>query len=943
MKKNKIATKLMLGFCFIALLMFMAGFVVVRISQSAIEKTIGENAAVIAQDAMDMIDTLLYLRAEEIAVQFEDTFIKKKLLESNEQFRQMPDRESFIAQKDQEWVSANKEEITPFMQEILDSPLSEKLRTLISSLDKKYDGQVFEEIFVTNMFGVNIAQSNKTTDYYQADELWWEKAKQEQVYFEDIKLDEISGVMSISMSSRIDDVNGQFLGIKKVVFKIQGVQEIVREVARKFQNQTIHIDLLTHEGNIIYSIKDRTPIKEHSQQLIALLQEPDHTLWVAGEANTKFYAHAHSKGYRKFPGSGWIVLMEYDAKEILAQMAQIKKIFLGSSLIFAFFSVLFGVFIAVSMTRPLSDLKNVFKQVGEGNLGTKANISTGDEIEDLSNSFNQMVTRLQKTSFSKDHFKIIVDSLTEILVVINPNGEITIVNQTILNNLGYTESDLIGQDISMIFSDKEDAPLTGEKLADVINHGVLLSYETSLRSKTGGKLPVEISGTIMKDSDGKLINIVCIAKDISEQRRSEEQLRKLSIIADQSPAAIVVTDMEGKIEYVNPAFVAVTGYSFEEAMGKNPRILSSGKNPRQLYVDLWGTIKSGRIWRGEFQNKRKNGELFWEWCSISSIKNKQGEITHFMAIKEDITERKTTEEKLRNANEVLLADDRALKNIMSDLKRNNEDLKNMQEQLIQSEKLSSLGRLAAGVAHEINNPLGFIDNNISVLQEYIGSYAEILQAVNGLKKAIQDKDIDRALLLVEEMNQLEAKVNLEYISSDIEKLILQSKSGTERIKKIVKDLRTFARKDEGHVELRNIEEVIDEVITIVWNEIKYKAELKKAYGGIPQVRCNAQKMGQVFINLLVNAVQAISDKGEITIKTYIKGAYACIEMTDTGSGIRSEDLKNIFDPFFTTKEVGKGTGLGLSIVYDIVKQHKGEIEVASEVGKGTTFTVKLPI
>ncbi|MCK5493978.1 MAG: hypothetical protein KAJ14_12780, partial [Candidatus Omnitrophica bacterium] len=194
-----------------------------------------------------------------------------------------------------------------------------------------------------------------------------------------------------------------------------------------------------------------------------------------------------------------------------------------------------------------------------------------------------------------------------------------------------------------------------------------------------------------------------------------------------------------------------------------------------------------------------------------------------------------------------------------------------------------------------------------------------------------------------EINKLDEKLNLEFIASDIGDLIQQTKCGTDRIKKIINDLKIFSRKDEGRLDLSNVEEILDRVINIVWNEIKYKIELKKEYGGIPLVRCNTQKIGQVFINLIVNASQAVKEKGVIIVKTYLIDKSACIEISDTGSGIEKADIDKIFDPFFTTKEVGKGTGLGLSIGYDIIKQHGGEIKVESEVNKGTKFIIKLPV
>lgn len=298
---------------------------------------------------------------------------------------------------------------------------------------------------------------------------------------------------------------------------------------------------------------------------------------------------------------------------------------------------------------------------------------------------------------------------------------------------------------------------------------------------------------------------------------------------------------------------------------------------------------------------------------------------------------------LSDKNEELVKNQSVLNEMMKDMRKSNEDLKNAQAQLVQSEKLSSLGQLSAGIAHEINNPLGFIDNNIVILGEYIDSYSEVLRAMDLLKKAIKSQDLQKAIDMVEKIDELEEKVNLSFINADIENLIRQSKDGADRIKKIVQDLRTFTRKDDGQIELHNVEDIIESVLSIVWNEIKYKTDIIKEYSSIPVVKCNAQKLGQVFINLFVNASQAIKEKGIITIKTYSKEKSVFIEISDTGQGISKENIDKIFDPFFTTKEVGKGTGLGLSISYEIVKQHKGEMKVVSEVNKGTKFIIELPL
>lgn len=266
-----------------------------------------------------------------------------------------------------------------------------------------------------------------------------------------------------------------------------------------------------------------------------------------------------------------------------------------------------------------------------------------------------------------------------------------------------------------------------------------------------------------------------------------------------------------------------------------------------------------------------------------------------------------------------------------------------QKQLLQLQKMAAIGQLAAGVVHEINNPMGFIGNNIEVLRQYIVEYAKMFKVFNNLSSSVTQGNIEEAKSTVQEAAQLAQEVNLEYIVSDIDKLLDHTQQGIERVKKIVMDLRTFVRRTDDILEMTDVEAVMEGIIGIVWNEIKYKAEIKKEYGKIPPVRCNAQEVGQVFINLLINAAQSIKEKGEITIRTYIADNQACIAISDTGCGIASKNLDKMFVPFFTTKGSGLGTGLGLSVSQGIIKRYKGDILIESQVDKGTTFTVIFPL
>ncbi len=271
------------------------------------------------------------------------------------------------------------------------------------------------------------------------------------------------------------------------------------------------------------------------------------------------------------------------------------------------------------------------------------------------------------------------------------------------------------------------------------------------------------------------------------------------------------------------------------------------------------------------------------------------------------------------------------------------ELKAAQSQMLHQEKMASIGQLAAGVAHEINNPIGFMLSNLGTLEKYVKRLLEFSRGQAELTEALGGGAATDLQTVSAEVAKLRKKMKVDLISEDIFSLIAESKEGGERVKKIVQNLKSFARLDEAEYQETDINEGIDRTINIVWNELKYKAELKKEYGDIPKIKCYSGQLNQVFMNMLVNAGQAIDNHGEITVRTWQDGGNVYVAIADTGNGMPPEVANRIFEPFYTTKEVGKGTGLGLSISYDIIKKHNGTISVASEVGKGTTFTIAIPV
>ena len=278
----------------------------------------------------------------------------------------------------------------------------------------------------------------------------------------------------------------------------------------------------------------------------------------------------------------------------------------------------------------------------------------------------------------------------------------------------------------------------------------------------------------------------------------------------------------------------------------------------------------------------------------------------------------------------------------AELEKANRDLKAAQAQLLQTEKLSSLGQMAAGVAHEINNPIGFVNSNLVTLGDYLNSIMDLIDEYEGMVKAIKRKDFDSFNKRFREIGKLKEKIKFDFIKEDIEKLVRESRNGAYRVFKIVRDLREFSRADDAERKFVDIHKNLDSTLRIVWNELKCKVEVVKDYGDIPEIECLPAQLNQAFLNLFLNAAQAIEKNGTMKIRTYAKGDKVFIEISDTGCGIPEENMGKIFDPFFTTKEPGEGTGLGLFIVYSIIKKHNGAIRVKSRVGKGTTFIVEVP-
>lgn len=405
---------------------------------------------------------------------------------------------------------------------------------------------------------------------------------------------------------------------------------------------------------------------------------------------------------------------------------------------------------------------------------------------------------------------------------------------------------------------------------------------------------------------------------ISEHKKLKDVLRQVDIAKKEWEKTmdcvrdmIILSDNEGNIRRCNKSFMEFSGMSYKEVIGKE-----------------WGKL----LQKAGFESSTFFGESIellhrpsHRWYRLKSYPFNDTALSfsgNVITI-QDITELKQISEEIDMKNK--------------ELEKAYSELKASQSKILQQEKMASIGQLAAGVAHEINNPMGFISSNIGTFGKYIDKLIELINAQSEIIKAFNSLEYSNVVKEKREM------LKIDYIIKDIKDLIKESLGGTERVKKIVQNLKSFSRIDEADYKHADINECMESTLNIAWNEIKYKAKVIKEYGDMPLTKCYPQQLNQVFLNLLLNAVQSIEKQGIISIKTWSNNGSIMVSVADTGCGIPQENLDRIFEPFFTTKEVGKGTGLGLSITYDIMKKHKGDITVESEIGKGTIFTVKIPI
>ena len=579
------------------------------------------------------------------------------------------------------------------------------------------------------------------------------------------------------------------------------------------------------------------------------------------------------------------------------------------------------------------------------------------QYEALISDLDRLATERAEAAISFERrYRALLDQTRDLVMVVAwEDGAIMEANRRAREILGLVPGQGEARRITELFV----APCFFQDIRGAIEaRGRLHGAESALLLPDGKELPVGVAAYSLEDSArGRQILMVFtdLSREVDLQYRLTETHACFRATLDAISDPIFSVDLDRRIVFANDAMASfygevperMAGMSCCEVFGDGTGVISctGGKGGVECPVEF--VLGTGDVYSDRFYCSIGPGERNWWSRKVFPVQGREGSPRQVVMVMRNITGDMEARRRIDALNQELKKAVAKAEAKNERLRQTLHTLKETQGFLLQSEKMASIGQLAAGVAHEINNPVGFITSNLNSLAEYMGDLKELLGLYDrAVRKAAGDDRVPGLLSDArEEIERFKEEIDLDFLIADIDDLIRQSLDGTDRVKRIVADLKDFSHVDRPELEYADINRGLESTLNIVWNELKYKAEVKKDYGELPPLLCYPRQLNQVFMNLLVNAAQAIEDRGVISIVTRrVDSPREGIEVvvSDTGCGMPPDVQKRIFEPFFTTKPVGKGTGLGLNVSYKIVQAHRGEIRVESEVGKGTTFRIFLP-
>ncbi len=533
----------------------------------------------------------------------------------------------------------------------------------------------------------------------------------------------------------------------------------------------------------------------------------------------------------------------------------------------------------------------------------------------------------------------LIDNIPDHIFIKDMQGHYVTDNIAHAKFVGLTSPEQIaGKTVKDLFPPEIAAKFTEDDRAVLSSAQPITSREEPIVDRQGKQLWMATTKIPLHDTNGRVSGLVCVSRDITRRRKAEQEMLELQnflfSIIENIPNMVFVKDaVELRFVRFNTAGEELLGYPREEMLGKNDYDFFP-KEQADFFIEKDRAVLRDRklldIPAEPIMTRR--GKRILHTKKMPILVN--GQVQYLLGISEDITDRVAAEEQLQDQNVKLTEMARSEREA-------NEKLKKAQSQMLQTEKLAAMGQLVAGVAHEINNPLSFVSNNVAVLQRDLAAVRALLEMYREGDPILGSSNPE----LMGKIRELADAIDLPYTLSNLDEMMLRSRDGLRRIQNIVKDLRDFARLDESDLQEADLNHGIESTVNIVRGRAKAKqVEITLDLQPLRPLVCYPAKINQVVMNLVSNAIDACNDRGMVTVRSaeLPDRSGVKLEVIDTGSGIPQGIRERIFDPFFTTKPQGEGTGLGLSISYGIVKDHDGTIEVDSTVGQGTTFSIKLP-
>jgi two-component system, NtrC family, sensor kinase len=519
---------------------------------------------------------------------------------------------------------------------------------------------------------------------------------------------------------------------------------------------------------------------------------------------------------------------------------------------------------------------------------------------------------------SENKFRVLFEQHTDGIVV-TIDGEVVHGNGAAAKMFGYESADELlyvrPRDTWPVYQPDGSPSYEAAQshMAQAFEHGTH-TYEWVYKRRDGTLFWTDVVATVIPYEGRRAL--YSVIRDISSRKLEEEEHVRLTAAMEQTVEMIVVSDANGSIQYVNPAFLEITGYSRKEVLGQSHDIVHGLEQDNPNHGEMREAISGGKVWKGKLVSRKRDGTRYQSETTISPVRDTMGRIIDYVTVSHDITKEARLE-----------------------------------AQLVQAQKMEAIGELASGIAHEINTPTQYIGDNVRFLHESYEEIDRLLERFISLHEEVRTKEPENPK--ISEIDELVQAMDLEYLREELPSAIKQSMEGNRRVAEIVRAMKEFAHPGTEEMSPVDINQAIRNTIAVARNEWKYVAEVQTDLEStLPMVNCVPGLFNQVILNIFVNAAHAIGevcgksngDKGTITVSTRQDEEWVEVRISDSGTGIPPKIRTKIFDPFFTTKGVGKGTGQGLAMAHTvIVDKHKGSLTFETEEGKGTTFIIRLRI